>query len=523
MRVENKTFGMIKLVLISVATLFAGQIFSQHQHHQPPKNEQVKTAQKNTATKKTSRKKTISQKKSAGVKTVRDSLRAIQTDTIPTEHGHHGKMDPVSIEDSIYNGHEMTMTHAFSLNLPMNRNSSGTAWQPDATPMYGYMKMTEKWNLMFHGSFFFRYNRQDIADKGVRSDSLTDRFDAPNWVMLMASRKVNKRGLLAFSLMLSADELVMGKNGYPLLYQSGETFNGKLLVDRQHPHDLFSGLTAAYSHMINKDIDLTAYFGFPGEPAIGPPAFMHRVSGLNNPDAPLGHHWQDATHITFGVATLGLRYKILKFEVSNFTGREPNENRYNFDKPSFNSWSYRFSTNPTDNFAIQFSQAFIKSPEALEPEENITRTTTSVLHSIVLGEKAHLTSSLIWGMNQKWGHRPEHSALVESNLQKNRTAFYGRYEAIQKSSHELDINMNGAEKLFLINALTLGSSYNFLHAFNTNFRIGIQGSAFLTPRELRGLYGKLPLSVEIYIHVLPINMNALKGIKHSTMQNHSNH
>ncbi len=219
----------------------------------------------------------------------------------------------------------------------------------------------------------------NITNKAVRSDSLTDRFDAPNWVMLMASRKVNKRGLFSFSLMLSADELVMGENGYPLLFQSGETYNNKPLVDRQHPHDFISGLSVAYTHMFNKDIDLTAYLGYPGEPAIGPPAFMHRISSINNPDAPLGHHWQDATHITFGVATLGFRYKIMKFEFSNFTGREPGEDRYNFDKPRFNSWAYRFSVNPTDNFAIQFSQAFIKSPEALEPEENITRTTASVL------------------------------------------------------------------------------------------------------------------------------------------------
>jgi hypothetical protein len=31
---------------------------------------------------------------------------------------------------------------------------------------------------------------------------------------------------------------------------------------------------------------------------------MHRPS-QHDPDAPIGHHWQDSTHITFGVATLG--------------------------------------------------------------------------------------------------------------------------------------------------------------------------------------------------------------------------
>lgn len=99
------------------------------------------------------------------------------------------------------------------------------------------------------------------------------------------------------------------------------------------------------------------------------------------------------------------------------------------------------------------------------------------MHSITLGEKTHLTSVAIWGVNHKWEHRPEHSALLESNLQKNKTAVYGRYEFIKKSGHELNIGLNDSEKLFLINALTLGTSYNFLHAFNTNFQIGIQGSA----------------------------------------------
>jgi hypothetical protein len=494
---------MIKtiLILIVLSGIFIN-VFAQHEHHNMPGMLKDTTKSNPVQKKKPEKKMNMTSKK--------DTMNMQQM------YGDHGL-------DTSINMIGNPMTHAFSLNLPMNRNSSGTAWQPDATPMYGYMKMSKKWNLMFHGSVFLRYNRQGITNKGIRSDSLTDRFDAPNWVMLMANRKINNRGLLAFSLMLSADELAMGENGYPLLFQSGETFNGKPLIDRQHPHDFISGLSVAYTHMVNKDIDLSVYLGYPGEPAIGPPAFMHRISSINNPDAPLGHHWQDATHITFGVSTIGFRYKIAKFEISNFTGREPDENRYNFDKPRFDSWSYRFSVNPTDNFAVQFSQAFIKAPETLEPEENITRTATSVLHSIILGEKTHLTSAAIWGINQEWEHRPEHSALLESNLQMNKTAIYGRYEFIQKSTRELNTDLNGSDKLFPINALTLGACYNFLHEFNTNFRIGIQGSSFFTPSGLRGLYGKLPLSAEIYIHVLPINMNALNGMKHSTMQNHSNH
>ena len=52
-------------------------------------------------------------------------------------------------------------------------------------------------------------------------------------------------------------------------------------------------------------VSVFVYVGLPGEPALGPPAFMHRFSGEDNPEAPIAHHWLDSTHITYGVATLG--------------------------------------------------------------------------------------------------------------------------------------------------------------------------------------------------------------------------
>jgi hypothetical protein len=35
---------------------------------------------------------------------------------------------------------------------------------------------------------------------------------------------------------------------------------------------------------------LFLYFGYLGEPAFGPPAFMHRGSILERPEAPITHH-----------------------------------------------------------------------------------------------------------------------------------------------------------------------------------------------------------------------------------------
>ena len=304
--------------------------------------------------------------------------------------------------------------------------------------------------------------------------------------------------------MFSFDPLTVGGEGYPLLFQSGETYKGKKLVDSQHPHDLFSGLSIGYSHMVSKEIDITAYLSYPGEPAIGPVAFMHRPSALNNPDAPLGHHWQDATHITFGVATLGVRLWKFKIEGSSFTGREPDESRYNFDQPKFDSYSYRLLFNPNSQLALQVSQAFLKSPEAGDPDENISRTTGSIIHFVPLAKlNRYLTSTLLWGQNQ--GHKEENSFLIESNCQLDKTAVYGRYEWVEKSAGELDMQqfINGHEPVFKIQALTIGVSQVILRKAGNNIAIGAQGSVFISDTRLKNIYGEYPLSAEIYLRLYP--------------------
>ena len=203
----------------------------------------------------------------------------------------------------------MGMTHSLSRNLSMNRNGSGTSWHPDNTPMYAYMKTPTngRWSYMLHYALYLRYTSQNVNNANGRGRD--SQFGAPSWVMGMAQRKVGRRGLFQVRLMLSPDALLVGNGGYPLLFQTGESYKGQPLIDRQHPHDLVSELSVSYAHAFSKDIDLYGYVGYPAEPAMGPPAFMHRISSFNNPDAPISHHWQDATHILFGVATVGFRYK----------------------------------------------------------------------------------------------------------------------------------------------------------------------------------------------------------------------
>jgi hypothetical protein len=427
------------------------------------------------------------------------------------EHHHEEKKDTTVSEN--HDDHMMMdrsdtlgapMSHAYSLNLSMNRNGSGTGWLTDTSPMYGYMLHSKKWMFMFHGNIFVRYTNQDIEDAGTRGDS---KLDAPNWFMAMGQRRVGQKGLFHFSAMFSLDPL-FGGEGYPLLFQTGETHNGQPLVDRQHPHNLFSELSIGYTQSFTKDFDAFIYFGLPGEPALGPVAFMHRPSSMNNPDSPLGHHWQDATHITFGVATLGFRYKIFKLDGSLFTGREPGEERYGFDKPRFDSYAYRLTINPTRTISAQVSKAFINSPEAIEPEENVDRTTASVMHALPLpGHNRSLNSTFIWGYNDSGENHKEHSYTLESNLQLDRLAVYGRYEKIEKSADELLLEEFDDHDLFTVNAFTLGVNYTILRKLKTNFAIGAQGSLYSADNRLDQVYGKNPKSFETYLRISPQLMN----------------
>ncbi|PYJ44821.1 MAG: hypothetical protein DME80_04925 [Verrucomicrobia bacterium] len=325
---------------------------------------------------------------------------------------------------------QMEMYSSVDLADPMTREGSGTSWLPDSSPMYGRMFMFDGDMLMLHGAIFPRYTNVSTR----RGD---DRIDAPNWIMAMYSYLLGDTMQFGARLMMSLDPLTETGRGYPLLFQSGESWHDQPLHDRQHPHDLFDELSFSLSQKFEHDLSAYIYFGYPGEPALGPPTFMHRPSAMDDPDAPLGHHWQDSTHVTFGVATAGLVWRDIKIEGSIFTGREPDENRYNFDQPKFDSYSGRISWNPTQNLALQVSYGYIKSPEALEPDLKRHRTTASVIYNLPLGHDSNWSNTFVWGQNHDTGEGKTQSFLVESNYQRGRNTIYLRWERVEKSGHEL--------------------------------------------------------------------------------------
>jgi hypothetical protein len=398
----------------------------------------------------------------------------------------------------------MQMHSKFSLDVPMNRDGSGTSWVPDETPIYAYMIHGKKWMTMIHGSFFMRYNNQDIFKSGTKGGS---KFDAPNWLMVMAQRQVGKNGLFSINTMFSLDPFLVGNAGYPLLYQTGETYQGSKLVNRQHPHDLFAQLSVAYTHRVAKNTDLSLSVGYPGEPALGPSVFMHRLSAMNDPNAPLSHHYQDATHITFGVVTTGFRYKNMKLEGSIFTGREPDEFRYNFDKMRFDSYSVRLSYNPSRQWALQVSNGWLKNPEGDNHHGNIniSRFSASAIHTKMLNDRSFVATTLVYGQNHQKGGKTLPSVLLENTLQLNKTAIYGRYEFVQKDAEELDMEgLYPTNPNFNINALTLGVNRTLATVKKTNLSAGIQGTLNVSPSALKTIYGSTPVGFQVYIRVNPV-------------------
>ena len=431
-----------------------------------------------------------------GMKLVPLEEKKLQKSNVQRSTSNH--QSHMSHESHETHGMQMEMHSSIDLAEPMSREGSGTSWLPDSSPMYACMFMFGENMLMLHGAIFPRYTNVSTR----RGD---DRIDAPNWFMAMYSHPLTDSAQFGARLMMSLDPLTEQGRGYPLLFQSGETWNGEPLHDRQHPHDLFDELSFSLSQKFDHDLSAYFYFGYPGEPALGPPTFMHRPSAMDDPDAPIGHHWQDSTHVTFGVATAGLVWSDVKIEGSFFTGREPDEDRYDFDQPDFDSYSGRLSWNPTRNLALQVSFGYIKSPEALEPELNRHRTTASLIYNLPLGQDSNWSNSFVWGQNNDTaGQGKTQSFLVESDYQRGRDTVYFRWERVGKSGEELVLNAAADTRVFPVSAYTLGYVRDLSHGDGLDIGLGTQFTINNRPDTLDRYYGNdLGYAFEFFLRIRP--------------------
>jgi hypothetical protein len=387
------------------------------------------------------------------------------------------------------------------LGIPHTRLGSGTSWQPQTAPHYGWHFVRGSWTLMIHGVAYAEYDRQ----LGTRGD---DQLGSINWGMLMAMHSL-WGGMLHLHGMLSAEPATIGARGYPLLLQSGESYHGLPLHDRQHPHDLFMEAAALYEHPVARDLALSLYVAPVGEPAIGPVAFPHRPSAASDPLAPLGHHWQDATHVTFGVLTLGMFSRTWKVEGSVFNGREPDEHRTDIEVRKLDSYAGRIFYNPNENWSYSASAAYLASPEVLHPEESMHRYAASIMNTRLLGARGEWSSSLIYGANAVAGAPLANSALIETDISLDGVdTFFGRAELVQKSAQDLAIANQSESRRYDIGALTLGYSREIMRAHGLTLGASILGTLDIVPGALATVYGtRNPKGYAVFLRLRPDRMH----------------
>lgn len=397
-------------------------------------------------------------------------------------------------------GHASTLTENVE-----NHSSSGTSIEPNSTPAPMLMTMRGDWMLMFHANAF-------VIETQESSPRAKDKFFSTNWFMPMAQRKLGP-SCLTLRTMLSLEPATITKREYPLLFQVGETAYGRPIVDGQHPHDFVMEFAALYDLPISEKTLLSLYAAPVGDPAIGPTAYPHRASALEDPVAPLGHHQEDSTHISDDVVTLGITRGIARIEASGFHGREPNEHRWQVQQAAMDSWSTRLTLQPGQNWSGQYSYAFIHSPEQAFPQENQRRMTASIMYNRPFRDvsRGNWTSSAIWGRTRSGSDNViQNSYLFESLVKFNfRNYAYTRLEDVDRTT-ELFLDGRPVPSGFeeepagRVQAYTFGYDRDIDLLPHLSSAFGAQVTVYSPGSRLEPVYGSDPAEVTLFLRLRPI-------------------
>jgi len=388
--------------------------------------------------------------------------------------------------------------------------TSGTSAEPDSVPQPMWMTMRGNWMLMFHGNAF-------VADTQQTSPRGGDKLFSTNWGMPMAQWS-RGRQQLTLRAMLSLEPATITGRQYPLLFQQGETAYGNPIVDGQHPHDFFMEAAALYDVALGKHGLFSFYAAPVGDPAIGPIAFPHRASALEDPVATLGHHQEDSTHIADDVVTAGLVWRWVRAEAGGFHGREPDEHRWEVQQGGLDSWSSRVTVQPGQDWSGQISYGRLHSPEALFPAEDQARTTASAIYNRPLAGDDHWVSTVVWGRTRSLADNViANSYLVESTLRfHQRNYAWTRIEDVDRTT-ELLLGERPTPPGFAeepagrVQAYTFGYDRDLPLVRYAETALGAQVTAYTPGSRLEPIYGSDPMGVVVFLRIRPSGHRANGG------------
>jgi len=373
-------------------------------------------------------------------------------------------------------------------------------FQSDMTLMTGMVPVEPEpapgWSAMDLGVARLLFNGQGgpSGHKGVESG---------NWNMLHVGTAL-WGGRLSLMMMNSLEPATYAERGSPQLFQTGETFDGKPLVDRQHPHDFFMNLSATWRHQLGERSAAWIQLAPVGDPALGPTAFMHRASAGENPTAPLGHHWEDSTHIAFDVVTAGFGWRSFALEGSAFHGAEPDQHRWDIESGQLDSASGRLRWLPGRPWSAQVSYGFLKNPEAAEPGD-LRRFTASVSYGADGSEP--FAATFLYGRNDE-AHGASQAWLLEGAWRAGRLdQVYARAEYVQKDfdllafKGEPHIEPPDAPRLANVFAVTLGYVRDFDLLGKLATGLGGDLTVYSFPSALEPAYGSFPVSGHFFFRL----------------------
>jgi hypothetical protein len=170
-----------------------------------------------------------------------------------------------------------------------------------------------------------------------------------------------------------------------------------------------------------------------------------------------------------------------------FNGREPDDNRWNFDFAKLDSFSGRVWIRPASEWELQFSSGRLVEPEELEPG-NLVRTTASLSWTRMNGSDVS-GFTVAYGRNDA-DHGSEQALLVEAARQAGVRAYYSRIETLQIESG-------------VVTAFTGGVVWNVLRAFGLEGGLGGDATIHWTPESVRGEYGGHPKSFHVFFRIRP--------------------
>lgn len=333
-----------------------------------------------------------------------------------------------------------------------------------------------------------------------------NRFSIPNMLMTTAGKSYGNN-YLELNLMLTAERWTFPKEGYPELLQIGErNENGVPYIDAQHPHSSpIMGLTLSDTIRLDGSDYLRFFLAPRGQATEGPVAFMHRSTGMVNPDAPLGHHiGQDVSHISSTVVGISLSTGKAQFEVSGFNGTEPEPTNSDLPLGEINSFAERIAYELSENTYAIISAAEVTDPEPDEPTlEKVWRYSGSLYSSATVRDWL-LESSFVFGLVNNYDYISAlRAGLYEFWLHQkdNPSNYWGRLEGVQRTASQLAIagfDLNDPKWVYAANV-----GYTYKHKLTKYIEAGtgVSLTKNFLPSDFRPSYDGDPLSGKVFFQL----------------------